>query len=138
MPEELKPPRCDAGRVTPDPCPNPPVYEICAPVPFKLCRECAEERLDEDLDEVWKQLGEATYVAELDDAIQVVRGLESTSTVLHLIAEAIVHPLEQELWRARRALYEAGGKPEPTAAELKKLHDVLDMIGGYPGRHQEE
>jgi len=113
-------------------CDATAVYEVIDPTCVLLCEDCAEERRDENLDLGWVQSGEATYLSEVEEALdETWRQYNETGNPVRIsVLMGNIKLLERELWRAREAYVSAGGKPEPTAYELEKQRAMLDFFGG--------
>jgi hypothetical protein len=126
MPREIELARCHHWRITDEPCPEPAMYEVLGPAHHLVCEEHAEMLARDPREEDWLETQSLEqYARECEEAANTLfRWINSDvpNSVTHYILEGALTYLElYELPRARAALREAGGVPQPTEHELERL-----------------
>lgn len=136
MPRKIRLARCHRWRVTGEPCTEPATHEVLDPCHYLLCEEHAQAMAEDPNEEDWLESeSPEQYARECEEAAgSLFRWMraDGTNPVTYYILEEALDYLElYELGRARPALLEAGGEPQPTERELEMLRFFEECAQRY-------
>ncbi len=126
MPRKIEPARCYHWRVTSEPCPEPATHEVLGPAHYLLCEEHAQAMAEDPQELDWLETeSPERHARECEEAasslFRWMDGDEINPVTRYILEGALTYLGLYELRRARAALREAGGEPQPTEHELERL-----------------